>query len=89
VQPLYAGRSLQLWTLGRLDLLRSKLFALVDRNIDLGDCIALRPTLAELAGLRSWLEAQDGNKQWPSYVRQVLAQLEQALGYDQEPDRGL
>jgi hypothetical protein len=89
LEPLYAGGALQLWTLGREDLLRSKLFALVDRNIDLPDCIALRPTVAELETLLPWLEAQDGHSQWPTYVREVLERLAQKLGYEQEHDRGL
>jgi hypothetical protein len=89
LRPLYRGRALELLTLDRLDLLRSKLFALVDRNIDLPDCIALSPTPEELAALLPWLDAQDGNERWPDYVRQVLAQLQRALGHGKELDGGL
>jgi hypothetical protein len=82
VQPLYSGTALELLTLGREDLLRSKLFALVDRNIDLPDCVALAPTLDELNALLPWLDEQDGNEQWPEYVRVMLGQLAQELGYE-------
>jgi hypothetical protein len=68
--------------LAREDLLRSKLFALVDRNIDLPDCVALRPSREELHALPPWLDDQDGNEQWTGYVRVVLGQLAQELGYE-------
>ena len=82
LQRLYAGRALELRTLGREDLLRSKLFALVDRNIDLPDCVALAPTRVELHALLPWLDEQDGNEQWPQYVRTMLGQLAKDLGYE-------
>ncbi len=44
--PLFNGRALRLKTLGRLDLLRSKLFAFCDRQEDLDDCLALKATHA-------------------------------------------
>jgi hypothetical protein len=82
LESLYSGNALELLTLGREDLLRSKLFALIDRNIDLPDCLALRPTRAELHSLLPWLSEQDGNEDWPPYVREVLGQLAQELGYE-------
>jgi hypothetical protein len=82
LQPLYSGAALDLQTLGRSDFLGSKLFALVDRNIDLPDCIALRPTRAELLALIPWLTAQDSNEDWPAYVRVVVGKLAQELGYE-------
>lgn len=68
-QLLYVGDVLELFTLGRDDLLRSKLFALVDRNIDLADCVALAPTRDEMHALLPWLDEQDGNSEWPAHVR--------------------
>ena len=41
LQPLFSGAALELRALGRSDLLRTKLFALCDRGLDLGDCLAL------------------------------------------------
>lgn len=82
LQRLYSGHALELLTLAREDLLRSKLFALVDRNIDLPDCVALQPTREELHVLLPWLDEQDGNEEWPRYVRTVIGQLAQELGYE-------
>jgi hypothetical protein len=82
LQTLYSGAALELRTLGRAELLGSKLFALVDRNIDLPDCVALRPTREELHDLLPWLSAQDSNEEWPGYVRIVLDKLAHELGYE-------
>jgi hypothetical protein len=82
LHPLYSGAALELLTLSREDLLWSKLFALVDRNIDLPDCIALNPTRSELHELLPWLDQQDSNEEWPRYVRVVLGQLAAELGYE-------
>ena len=59
---IFEGQALALSTLGRPDLLKSKLFALCDRGTDLPDGIALAPTAAELAERAPWLEVQDGNE---------------------------
>lgn len=61
LQLAFKGEALTLFTLGRADLLRSKLFALCDRAIDRNDCFALNPTKSELMKCLPWLEARDGN----------------------------
>ena len=81
LQPAFAGRALLLRTLGREDLLRSKLFALCDRGLDLGDCVALAPTRDELQALRPWLDRQDGNPDWPAHVGVTLDHLARRLGH--------
>jgi len=78
---LLMGDGLVLRTLGREDLLLTKLFALCDRALDLADCLALKPTSAELAGLLPWVERQDANPDWPSHVRGTLADLARRLGH--------
>jgi hypothetical protein len=80
--PLYRGTAIELLTLAREDLLRSKLFALLDRNIDLPDCVAMRPAREELQALLPWLYEQDSNPEWPRYVDEVLGQLARELGYE-------
>lgn len=82
LEPLYKGRALELKTLGREDFLRSKLFALLDRNIDLPDCIALAPTREELLSLLPWLNEQDGNEMWAEHVHDVIGGLARKLGYE-------
>lgn len=75
----FTGRALRLRTLGRSDLLASKLFALCDRGTDLGDCLALAPTPAELSTAQPWLEYQDANPNWPAHTRNVIADLGRRL----------
>jgi len=58
-----------------------KLFALCDRGIDLGDCLALRPTAAELAEAVPWLEVQDLHVEWPTHVHNTLVDLARRLGH--------
>jgi hypothetical protein len=77
----FVGVALRLHVPGREDLLRSKLFALCDRGIDLADCIALAPTIGDLAALRPWLDRQDGNPDWPAHVGEVLDDLRTRLGH--------
>ncbi len=79
LQVVYQGPAITLRCLGRLDLLRSKLFALCDRGSDLADCIALAPTAAELAQIAPWLEEQDANPDWPAHSRAVLSDLGRRL----------
>ncbi len=77
----FHGTALVLRTPGRSDLLRSKLFALCDRGIDLPDCIALAPTADELRDLLAWVQYQDANPDWPEHVRATLADLAERLGH--------
>ena len=82
VQPLFTGSALDLKTLHRSDLLKTKLFALCDRGSDLLDCIALAPTKAELNESLPWLESQDANPLWPNHVQQTLKSLAERLNYE-------
>jgi hypothetical protein len=81
LQSVFTGSAIELRCLGREDLLRSKLFALCDRGLDLGDCLALAPSADELRTILPWLEPQDGNPDWPRHVRDTLADLGRRLGH--------
>jgi hypothetical protein len=81
LQPLFTGKAIHLHSLYRRDLLCAKLFALCDRGIDLGDCVALAPTSDELVAVLSWLEQQDANPDWPAHVRATLTDLGKRLGH--------
>lgn len=81
VQRIFEGQALVLGTLGRADLLKSKLFALCDRGTDLPDCIALAPITDELDEAMLWLVEQDGNPEWPAHVRATVADLARRLGH--------
>ena len=79
---LYEGKNLKLFTLARLDFLRSKLYAFVDRGIDLQDLLKLKPSKAEIDELRGWLKARDGNPDWPEYVEIRLTELTKEVDGD-------
>ena len=81
VQPLFKGSALVLDTLGRPDLLKTKLFALCDRGTDLSDCLALEPTADELTEATPWLVVQDANPDWTSHVTATLTDLRRRLGH--------
>jgi hypothetical protein len=80
-RPAFEGAAIVLLTLGREDFLRTKVFALCDRGLDIVDCVALAPTAAELEAIRPWLELQDGNPGWPAHVGETLADLGRRLGH--------
>jgi len=80
-RPAFAGDALELTTLGRSDLLKTKLFALCDRGTDLADCIALSPTQAELTDAQAWVTTQDANELWPAHVAEVFDDLRGRLGH--------
>jgi hypothetical protein len=80
-RPVFAGRALVLSTLGRADLLKTKLFALCDRGTDLPDCVALAPTVAELDEAMPWLAEQDANPEWPAHVKATIDDLTRRLGH--------
>jgi hypothetical protein len=81
LQVLFSGSALRLMTLGRSDLLCSKLFALCDRGTDFADCLALAPTEAELGAILPWLTEQDANPMWPEHVRSTLERLQRKLSH--------
>jgi hypothetical protein len=81
LQIVFSGQALLLRCLGRDDLIRSKLFALCDRGLDLPDCVALAPTPDELATILPWLERQDANPDWPAHVRATVADVAKRLGH--------
>ena len=85
IQEIYRGNALILTTLGRIDLLRSKLYAYCDRQTDLDDCVALQPTIAELLECYSWVADRDANPTWPDHVLESLKILSRRMGYEFKP----
>lgn len=81
LQPLFAGKVLCLWSLGRPELLLAKLWALCDRAMDLQDCVALAPTPEELREATTWISTQDLNPDWPAHVKSTLEDLARRLGH--------
>ena len=81
LQPSFQGEALILQTLGRADLLKTKLFAYCDRGTDLADCVAMSPSPTELEHALDWVIQQDANPLWPNHVRQSFQVLHQRLGH--------
>ena len=81
LQPLYTGRNLTLSTLARIDLIRTKLWAMCDRMRDIDDLIAMEPTVDELNIAAEWVKPLDGNKNWATHVNTTVDVLKQRLGH--------
>lgn len=79
---LYKGKAIHFSTLGRLDLIKTKLFAFCDRGTDRQDCIMFGPTHAELIDALEWVKNQDANPDWPKYVSECFGSLAKELGYE-------
>jgi len=80
---IFKGRALTLSTLGRIDLLRSKLWALCDRREqDREDLLSMRPSSEELNKCLPWVQDQDTNPEWPDYVETRFKALAKDLGYE-------
>lgn len=80
IQPLYAGPSLQLSTLGRIDFIRSKLWAMCDRMRDVDDLVALEPGDREIELAAAWVKPLDAHPQWPEHVENMVRALRRRLG---------
>ncbi len=86
LRSAFAGAALHLDTLGRADLLCTKLVALVDRGTDFQDCVALGPTEAELRAAWPFVAQYEGNPEsrdgyWLPLARRQLSRLAEELGY--------
>ena len=80
--PIFDGKAIRLSTLGRSDLLKTKLFALCDRDFDFQDCVKMNPSLEELDECFEWVSERDGNPGRRKNVENHFAELKKELGYD-------
>jgi hypothetical protein len=76
---IFPGESLTFFTLGRSDLLKTKLDAMVHRGRDMEDVIAMKPTKAELEESREWVLTADGGETWPEMVKESFDELNRRL----------
>lgn len=76
------GEALRIWTLGREDLLKTKLFACCCRDEDFDDCIALKPSTFELKNCLEWVKERDANPMWPEHVSQVFLRIKKELAHE-------
>jgi hypothetical protein len=82
IQKLYIGDALQLWTLCRMDLIRSKFWAMCDRMRDVDDLVEMAPTDEEIATAAFWVKPLDGNPKWPDHVDIMVKALRKRLSRD-------
>jgi hypothetical protein len=76
---IFKGKAIHFKSLGRIDLIKSKMFAYCDRQTDLQDCIALNPTNEELQEAFLWVKDRDANPHWPSYVEKQFLIFKEKL----------
>lgn len=72
---LFRGKGLTVMSLGRYDLLASKLFAYCDRGDDKNDILAMKPSTEEILSHLSWVSQQDKNPDWPDFVKRQFNSL--------------
>lgn len=80
--PLYIGETIHFQTLGRIDLIGTKVLAYCDRGFDLQDCIDLKITKYELGQVVDWVKNYDSNPNWPNYVDSQIQILAKKSGYE-------
>jgi hypothetical protein len=55
---------------------------LLSSGLDIGDCIALSLTAAELNEILPWVQEQDANPNWPAHVEATLVDLAKRLAHE-------
>ena len=78
-QLIFQGKALTFFTLGRIDLLKTKLDAMVHRGRDMEDVIAMKPTPKELQDCLEWVLEADGGEHWPEMVKESFNELKSKL----------
>lgn len=81
LQPLFLGQAISFQTLGRVDLIGTKILAYCDRGTDLQDCLDLKPSKSEILEILPWVQDYDVNMNWKNYVREQVDFLAKRLGY--------
>jgi hypothetical protein len=66
---------LEVKALGRMDLIRTKLYAACDRMDDVSDLVAMKVTPAELEETGVWVLAQDASELWPQILSECKAEV--------------
>jgi hypothetical protein len=78
-QIIFQGKAITFTTLGRIDLLKTKLDAMVHRGRDMEDVIAMAPTESEIEECRNWVLNIDGGEHWPAMVKESFNELRRKL----------
>lgn len=76
---IFQGKALTFITLSRLDLLKTKLDAMVQRGRDIDDVIAMKPTEKELEDSLPWVLNVDGGDYWADMVNDSFKELRKRI----------
>lgn len=71
--------TLRVFSLDRMDLLNSKIWAACDRLEDIPDVVAMAPTDEELQKAQKWVLQCDASEIWPDIVEQCLTEIRKRL----------
>jgi Nucleotidyltransferase of unknown function (DUF6036) len=83
LQLLFRGQAIHFQSLGRDDLIKTKLFAYCDRTTpDFEDLKNLNPDPLELKGSLNWVKDRDVNPSWADHVEKAFLHLARALGHE-------
>lgn len=72
---VFRGQRLSVFAIGRPELILSKVFAEADRQEDIDDIIALKPTVAEIEAAARLVATFDANPVWPKHVRRTAERI--------------
>jgi len=72
---IYNGNNLEVRTLGRVDLIFTKVLAELDRQEDWIDLVSLRPLPSELKEIKQHLLDLEDNQEWKNKVLEILKKL--------------
>lgn len=81
VIQVYHASNLTIFSISREDMIFSKFYAYCDRQKDILDLVALKPSMEELERAITLTRTIDGNPGWPEYVDKQANKLKQRLGY--------
>jgi hypothetical protein len=79
---VFRSTNLVIRSIGRSDLICSKLYAAADRPEHLPDLVALKPSETELEAARTWVLARDASEIWPRIVQECAEEVRRRLGYE-------
>lgn len=80
---VFNGMRLKIFSLSRMNIIRSKFWASCDREEDdMDDLVKLKPSMQELQDSVNWTLPLDGNPEWHEQVQRIARKLKSKLGYD-------
>lgn len=77
---VFSTSNLSVYSLSRIDLLNSKVWAACDRMQDIPDVVAMKPTEEELSEAKEWVLKCDAAEIWPAIVEQCISEINKRLG---------